>query len=924
MSDDSSYCANRGIITTLRNEQLGIEFVREGFDNFLKSNLINMLKTRRNAINNSGYKDNKMNTESSLKPVIDVYNFADDDIIDILNYYGIPSDFYLMILDRNLQLNSLITQPVILLNVSLKNINNPTGTGHWVVLYRIADFPDCEFLQDIETSSGAHYNSMRARVGVGVGTDATANLTLNSFPLPGYTIYYPRFKGDCGPDTVRMIMLLYCCWLSPPAAAATPINIRTKDQDLVSALRTIESPIAASEQATSAVYDSVRRSLEETDTRLTDAAGNVVGEIITEIRRSSRIRGIAEAEAVAAAAALVALENLADAREEDLINIAVVLLNSDMPSSGASAGSQLSQQLLNIAQSSGILPPANNMRAGPYNAEIKNILDSLGVENKDLRMRDVYTATKGAKEISEPRQFTDVWGTHIADYVKQNGFCYLSGEDFVPSDYPEMDHVKFATSAFMGCIHYRKLTNKDFCGISVYDLWHAFINTPSGINLLWKLYQALNQGTRYRGVRVYSEDAVNTCYTNVFSAFRNFIKDKCKTRTIEKNTFNYSTSMLKYWLAEFAYALHIFNQAKGQLNLNATGNIEKMNKDVKQRIKNPKRDPKTLQELKNHRGGRFTSNNKFIAGRVGHLEQIAKDFTETGYGCVSNLTTDQLANPELVSMVFLMKRLRDILLYSRIQNNKARVAASDINSAATMEVERSDEDILKELQTELEQLQNKLRTDTNEVHPSRQRIKLLYEIKELESRIAERNSQKEVDNGLFGRATEKQREQIIKLSSSIQTNQEVVPVYDTPPHSPPRWGPPLADPTRVLETSENVRGRTMETQSGPPTMRDRSSRSRDNVVVDGSSGVVSNSRRLGAVETLRSSAATSRSSAATSRSSLVDTLRRRVKSIEEKDSKKGGTIKNKRRTQKQITSRRRKTTKRLMSRRKRYTRKQKK
>ena len=912
MSDDSSYCANRGIITTLRNEQLGIEFVREGFDIFLKDKWSNIPKSRQDVIYNSGYISNKMNTESSLKPVIDVYNFADDDIIDILNYYGIPSDFYLMILDRNLQLNSLITQPVILLNVSLKNINNPTGTGHWVVLYRIADFPDCEFLQDIETSSGAHYNSMRARVGVGVGTDATANLTLNQFPLPGYTIYYPRFKGDCGPDTVRMIMLLYCCWLSPPAAAATPITSDTEDQDPISALRTNDSTTR------NAVYESTRTSLEDRARGLENDAGNMVREVRDEIRRSSRIRGIAEAEAVAAAAALTALENLADAREEDLINIAVVLLNSDMPSSGASAGSQLSQQLLNIAQSSGILPPANNMRAGPYNAEIKNILDSLGVENKDLRMRDVYTATKGAKEISEPRQFTDVWGTHIADYVKQNGFCYLSGEDFVPSDYPEMDHVKFATSAFMGCIHYRKLTNKDFCGISVYDLWHAFINTPSGINLLWKLYQALNQGTRYRGVRVYSEDAVNTCYTNVFSAFRNFIKDKCKTRTIEKNTFNYSTSMLKYWLAEFAYALHIFNQAKGQLNLNATGNIEKMNKDVKQRIKNPKRDPKTLQELKNHRGGRFTSNNKFIAGRVGHLEQIAKDFTETGYGCVSNLTTDQLANPELVSMVFLMKRLRDILLYSRIQNNKARVAASDINSAATMEVERSDEDILKELQTELEQLQNKLRTDTNEVRTSRQRIKLLDEIKELESRIAEINSQKEVDNGLFGRATEKQREQIIKLRSSIQTNQKVVPVYDTPPHSPPhsppRWGPPLADPTRVLEgvterltnrmyttppgsLTKDVRGRTMGTQY-VNTGRNRS-RSRYNVV-DGLSDDVANSRRGNA-----------------------DRLSRSAKSREEKDSL-GGTIKNKRRTQKRIKSRRRKTTKRLMSRRKRYTRKQKK
>jgi hypothetical protein len=71
------------------------------------------------------------------------------------------------------------------------------------------------------------------------------------------------------------------------------------------------------------------------------------------------------------------------------------------------------------------------------------------------------------------------------------------------------------------------------------------------------------------------------------------------------------------------------------------------------------------------------------------------------------------------------------------------------------------------------------------------------------------------------------------------------------------------------------------------------------------------------VQRLRSSVASSR------RSSLVDRLRSSVKSREEKDSL-GGTIKNKRRTQKRITSRRRKTSKRLISRRKRYTRKQKK
>jgi hypothetical protein len=68
------------------------------------------------------------------------------------------------------------------------------------------------------------------------------------------------------------------------------------------------------------------------------------------------------------------------------------------------------------------------------------------------------------------------------------------------------------------------------------------------------------------------------------------------------------------------------------------------------------------------------------------------------------------------------------------------------------------------------------------------------------------------------------------------------------------------------------------------------------------------------------------SSANTSQSNpsyMGDTISSRAKRRRSNE-KKGGTIKNKRRTQKRITSRRRKITKRLMSRRKKYTRKQNK
>jgi len=875
MSDGSNYCANRGIITKLINEQGGIEFVRRRLHKL------------------GGEHHNDVNYNILTEPEPTPYNFEYTDTTRVLDSYNISHPFYdsmdLGTLQKRIQ-RMLDLPPVILLNVSLKNINDTTMRGHWVVLYRTADFrDDCPHLVGIQPSSIAHYDNMERLSGI-----LTKNLNLNPQPMTfGYNIYYPRYQGDCGPDAVRVIMLLYCCWPSRPAAVAspvtTPITSDTEAAALVSALRTDDSPGAASQQATSAVYDSVRRSLEDTDPRLTAAADNMVREVITEIRRSSRIRGIAEA--AAAEAALTALENLADAGDKDLINIAVVLLNSGMPSSGASAGSQLSQQLLNIAQSSGILPLTGRKGASEYNSHIQEILSKLGTEYEGL-MRDVYTATKDAKAISEPQQFRDVWGEGIAKHVKKHGSCYLSGEDFVSGDSPEMDHVKFATSAFMECIHYRELTKRYLCGTKVSKLWQNFIKTQIGINSLWELYRALNLGKKKKGVRVYSEDAVNKCYTKVFSLFKNFIKIQCNTRIIDDiDIFNYSTRMLKFWLAEFAYALHIFNQAKGGLNLNDPRGITAMYKNVKRRVDNPGGDQKTIKELRNRRERRFTQNNTFIANRAKHLEQIAADFNRFGYGCASNLTRDQVAVPELVSVIILMKQIRNILLYSRIQNDQptysAKLVARDINDDETEDEASSEEDILKELQSKIENLQSELTTKTTTMVTKRiHQIKA--EITYLENKINKItrsivpedliNSRQAIEDlidlqeetrGLFGTNAEQQRE---ALAAQRQDNSI--------------WKIPITTSTKQDGYSTPPQTSTENYIPGPAAGSDE----------DG-------------WETMSESNGESNGGS---------------------NKKKGGTIKNKRITKKLFASRprkytqRRKTTKRLMSRRKRYTRKQKK
>ena len=825
MSDGSGYCDNDTIIRTLINEPSGIEFVR--------GRLYYLDETRRN-----------MNTEHTILFYPDIYNFTSDDVAIVLNSYNINHTFYDIMSLQTLQTS--ITErrelpPVILLNVSRANINDTNIGDHWVVLYRTADFPGCRFLAGIQETSDRHRQNMVSG-DTSLQAILSENLTLNSMP-DGYGIYYPRYKGDCGPDAVRVIMLLYCCWPSPTKAVALRVA-RTPTSSPNKANGTPISPLTPNtpaqkkqlEDELTAIFRTINQP-ELISLSLENAAKKVAKDIqfeLDNIRRSARLSNKRAREADTKDLEIV------DAKDKDINEMAKLLVPSTGMSSSDSVGSQFSQQLLDIAQRSGILPPKSGRGASQYNDKIKKILSKLGGEYEGLIMRDVYSASKYAKAIDEVPQFTNVWGEGISDHVKENGFCYLSGEVFVPNDYPEMDHVKFATSAFMECIHYRDLQSKTLCGIKVSKLWQDFINTQPGINLLWTLYQKLNLGT-IKGSRVYSERDVNTCYERVFNAFKKYIQTNYPVCDIDIPTFNYSTSMLKFWLAEFAYALHLFNQAKGGLNLNDPRGIKAMNKNVRSRADNANSDPKTLKELSNHpqvSRSLLTKNNSFIAGRVRHLEQIAAEFKETGYGCVSNLTPEQLDDSELVSVIILMKQLRNILLYSQIQyhqiTSSAILVADDIDASITNESseEANLNNRLIELQNEIETLQHKLTTNIR--YASRSRTKL----ERIQTQINTIIDKKGVSQEELGNLINLQED----LGNLITSQQAIRGLFGT--------GRP-AD-------SDEDEWEMMPAWSGSS------------------------------------------------------------------NKKKGGTLKNKRRTQKRIASRRRKRNKRSITRRKRYTRKQKK
>lgn len=872
MSDGSDYCKT-DIINTLTSEPSGVLFVRERLYDLLKNNWNRIPSDRKQQLRYDRYLTTAMNTEDGSS--IDIYNFNYDDMVNILASYNIPQNFLWMIHRR--QLNDANPPPVILLNVSLANINdmNIRRGNHWVVLYRRADFrDDCPYLTGIGFLSDNRIPAMRRKY--------PESISLTPKPA-GYRIYYPRYEGDCGPDAIRITMLLYCCWLlrqgatltrsssqkdSPPRAKKTGSPEAISEEPIVSPLTPFSPEKKPLADDANVIFTSINQP-HDISQGLQDAALRVANEISSTL-------------------------SLADANDENINEIAESLVNNTRGiSSGDSTGSQFSQELLGIAQKFNILPPPQKYRRGAegYNSRIQEILHKLGTDH--IKLRDVYTATKGAKAIDETKQFQDVWGKGIAEHIKRDGFCYLSGQRFSDTDSPEMDHVKFATSAFMECIHYRDLQNNKLCGIEVSKLWQDFISTQSGIDLLWNLYQTLNLGTIKKGLRVYNERAVNACYEKVFSAFYADILIKCREDNvdIDEDIFIYSTRMLKFWLAEFAYALHIFNQAKGGLSFNNPRGITAMYKNVERRVNNRDNDPKTFIEWTNHPEG-LLKKDDFIANRVKHLEQIVADFNK-GYGCVSNLRSDQVANQELVSVIILMKQIRNILLYSRIQNGpRISSATLDRDIAASIITQPNEAENLNnqliELQSKIQKLQYELTTKTTTMVTKRM-LQIQYEITEIQDEIAKiQNKINEITPRIV---PENLQEDLINSQQAIEDL--INSQQETRGLAAPRATEDDSIRTRPITMTANPDGYA----TPPPT-------SPENYIPGYIPGPPADSDE--------------------------EEWEMMPESNGGSNKKGGGTIKNKRITKKLFASRPRKytqprkITKRLMYRRKRYTRKQKK
>lgn len=196
-SDQWVYCNDDTIMNQLKDQELGVKYVRQ------KLYYTNMQL-------GEAYSDSQLLCEMET----DVpYYFSSDDIARVMaggeHTETMDGNFYSNATWKNIDTIMTMTPPVIFLHVNAGNMNTSDDGNHWVLLYDTNQINGCEqYLSEINGTSETNLKNQKSYM-MSMSQDPTITHQLP----PNYNIYYPRFQGDCGPDAVRVALLLYCCYI---------------------------------------------------------------------------------------------------------------------------------------------------------------------------------------------------------------------------------------------------------------------------------------------------------------------------------------------------------------------------------------------------------------------------------------------------------------------------------------------------------------------------------------------------------------------------------------------------------------------------------------------------------------------------------------------------------------------------------------
>ena len=334
--------------------------------------------------------------------------------------------------------------------------------------------------------------------------------------------------------------------------------------------------------------------------------------------------------------------------ESDIDDIAN-WLSENQVSEGASIQSEFSQRLLDLARTINLTIPSTT-NAREYNKELRNIFNNIGIQGVDISTSS--TASKDVQTISDETQMKNVWMKQITAASKEKGgewsFCYLCGLAIKDSDSPEMEHKWPHSIAFGEVLHYRTLKYIELCDTPVMTLWTNFIKDNE--TLIWNLYVIINGGDKE-----YDQEAVNKAFVDVFTEFKEYIKNQCNDEKFDDNIFQFSTSLLKFWLTEYAYAHFTCNRGKGVEKLDTK---KKINTFIDKAKALPGEQAKA--EIKKTIIDSLKTQKDNILKKFKHLEAIYQEFLES-YPLISHVVN---LNTDKIKMLVFIKGLRAQLLYS--------------------------------------------------------------------------------------------------------------------------------------------------------------------------------------------------------------------------------------------------------------------
>ena len=209
-----SYCSEEDKVGTLKDEEKGIRLVRE----YLAS------------VPTGEYCYNERRDSSTEKTGSPVW-LGIDDIFCILNQLNIPS----ALLEENggfysVRENAMDKKDNVATPVVFDFVGDGDYGNHFLVLYKKSEFNKNNNILDI-IANQSH-------------TETCGSYSPNKVE-EGYSVYYPRCNGDCGADSARVALLLYCIW-EPTSEVAEPASVAVL-ADRRNETDTIE-PIASSKQ----------------------------------------------------------------------------------------------------------------------------------------------------------------------------------------------------------------------------------------------------------------------------------------------------------------------------------------------------------------------------------------------------------------------------------------------------------------------------------------------------------------------------------------------------------------------------------------------------------------------------------------------------------------------------------------------------